>query len=69
MTTAPSTWTFVFVPAPGSGDRNSAPLSERVATRTGLLLLAWAERRRDSVRRSVSLDRVARTSAAQRPFC
>ena len=69
MTTAPSTWTFVFVPSPTSGDAHSVPLSERIATRAALLLLAWAERRRDSIRRSVSLGRVARMAAAQRPFC
>jgi hypothetical protein len=69
MTTAPSTWTLVLVPSPAAGSGYSAPLSERLATRAGLLLLAWAERRRDSVRRSISLDGTARTPAAPRPFC
>lgn len=69
MTTAPSTWTLVLVPSPSAGGTYAAPLSERVATRAGLLLLAWAERRRDSVRRSVRLGRIARTPAAPRPFC
>lgn len=69
MTTAPSTWTLVLVPSPAAADRGITPLSERVATRAGLLLLAWAEHRRDCIRRSVSLGRVARASAAPRPFC
>lgn len=69
MTTAPSTWTFVFVPSPTSGNPHPVPLLDRVATRAGLALLTWAERRRDCIRRSVSLERIVRPSAAQRPFC
>ena len=69
MTTAPSTWTLVLVPTPAAEGGSSAPLSERLATRAALLLLAWAERRRDSIRRSIRLDRVSRSSAAPRPFC
>lgn len=69
MTTAPTTWTLVLVPSPPAGNDFSTPLSERVATRAGLLLLAWAERRRGCIRRSVRLGRVPRASAAPRPFC
>jgi hypothetical protein len=69
MMTAPSTWTLVLVPSPTAGSGYSAPLPERLATHAGLLLLAWAERRRDCVRRAISLDGVARTPAAPRPFC
>jgi hypothetical protein len=69
MTNAPSTWTLVFVPSPTSGDARRTPLAERVAMRAGLVLLGWAERRRESIRRSISLDRVADGRAVQRPFC
>jgi len=69
MTNAPSTWTLVLVPSPTSADARRTPLSERVAMRAGLVLLAWAERRRESIRRSIRLDRVARGCAGQRPFC
>jgi hypothetical protein len=59
--TSNDAWILVSVPS-------SASISRRAATRVGLVLLAWAESRREHEPRSIDLARVARPGVGQRPF-
>lgn len=57
------TWILVSVP------RRDAPALGRLATRAGLALIGWGDRRRNRPTRAVDLHRVERAVPAPRPFC